>query len=117
MAQDLQTSKFNFLQSLDADADPALCDPEALIFKQQYNRKKQELTLKLFELYDEKVFNNQLRNTLAGENFMLKFPLLRCFFQYYEFILRKINKKIIWKKFAYGSFWYDVNMLCFFPFS
>ena len=58
-----------------------------------------------------------MKNTLAGENFMLKFPLLRCFCQFYELILLKIYKKFIWKKVAYGSFWLYLNILCFFPHS
>jgi predicted SprT family Zn-dependent metalloprotease len=49
-----------FLKSLDATANTAICDPEALAFRTNYRAKKQQLAERLFKLYNERVFANQL---------------------------------------------------------
>lgn len=51
---------FSFLKSLDDSVDVIYCHPEALAYRKTYKSKKSELTERLFKMYNEKVFNNQI---------------------------------------------------------
>lgn len=53
-------TNFSFLKSLDVTLNKSLCHPEALMYREHFKLKKQELTEKLFKLYNEKVFDNRL---------------------------------------------------------
>lgn len=55
-------SPLSFLRSLDASTNTAVCDREALYYRNNYKSKKQELAEKLFKLYNERVFNSKLSN-------------------------------------------------------
>uniref|UniRef100_A0A336LSJ3 CSON003111 protein n=1 Tax=Culicoides sonorensis TaxID=179676 RepID=A0A336LSJ3_CULSO len=52
--------KLGFLQSLDVNTSEELCDPEALRYRKNYKTLKTELTDKLFAIYNEKIFENEL---------------------------------------------------------
>ncbi|XP_063707581.1 germ cell nuclear acidic protein-like [Culicoides brevitarsis] len=52
--------KLGFLQSLDVNTPEDICDPEALRFRKNYKNLKHELTDKLFALYNEHIFENEL---------------------------------------------------------
>lgn len=51
---------YSFLKSLNCEANPNLCNPEALHFRQNFKSKKYELTDRLFKLYNDKVFDGKL---------------------------------------------------------
>lgn len=51
---------FGFLKSLDVTLNKSLCHPEALMYRENFKLKKQELTDKLYKLYNDKVFDNKL---------------------------------------------------------
>lgn len=50
----------SFLASLDESVDPEYSDPEALNYRINFGRKKDELVKRLYELYNQKVFDNKL---------------------------------------------------------
>lgn len=50
----------SFLKSLDAEANRSLCDADALLYRNNYKSKKIDLAIKLFKLYNEKVFDSKL---------------------------------------------------------
>lgn len=69
---------YSFLKSLDVDADPILCHPDAYSFRKNYKTKKEELTDILFKLYNEKVFDNQLADVPTKWNKKLLNTAGRC---------------------------------------
>lgn len=57
----MKFQKYSFLKSLDVESTvKAFCDPEALLYKENYKAKKCELAKKLYKIYNEKVFDNKL---------------------------------------------------------
>lgn len=59
----MKFQKYSFLKSLDCETTTtirSLCDPLALYLRDNYKTKKVELAKKLFELYNESVFENKL---------------------------------------------------------
>lgn len=69
---------YSFLKSLDVEANPLLCDPDAIHFRKNFKSKKAELTVKLFQLYDEKVFDKKLADVSATWNKKLLNTAGRC---------------------------------------
>lgn len=69
---------YSFLKSLDVEANPAICHPEALIYRNNYKSKKAELTQKLFALYNEKVFDGDLKDVPIKWNKKLLNTAGRC---------------------------------------
>jgi predicted SprT family Zn-dependent metalloprotease len=69
---------YSFLKSLDVESNQSLCHPEALSYRNNYKSKKTELTEKLFKLYDEKVFDNQLKDVPIKWNKKLLNTAGRC---------------------------------------
>ncbi|KAL5276321.1 ACRC.2 family protein [Megaselia abdita] len=57
---DTPKEKYSFLKSLEDSVPPSLCHPDALIYKENFKDMKEELTKKLYELYNEKCFKNKL---------------------------------------------------------
>ncbi|XP_011198502.2 uncharacterized protein LOC105222752 isoform X2 [Bactrocera dorsalis] len=53
-------NKYGFLKSLDVCVAKSLCDPKALCYRENYRTKKEELANMLYELYNEKLFQNKL---------------------------------------------------------
>lgn len=53
-------TNFSFLKSLDVTLNKSLCHPEALMYRENFKLKKQDLTEKLYKLYNDKVFDNRL---------------------------------------------------------
>ncbi|XP_067636951.1 germ cell nuclear acidic protein-like [Eurosta solidaginis] len=53
-------SKYGFLKSLDVCVSKSLCHPDALSYRENYRTKKEELAKLLYELYNEKLFDNKL---------------------------------------------------------
>ncbi|XP_039960050.1 putative uncharacterized protein DDB_G0277255 isoform X1 [Bactrocera tryoni] len=53
-------NKYGFLKSLDVCVAKSLCDPKALCYRENYRTKKEELANLLYELYNEKLFQNKL---------------------------------------------------------
>ncbi|XP_018800622.1 PREDICTED: probable basic-leucine zipper transcription factor D [Bactrocera latifrons] len=53
-------NKYGFLKSLDVCVAKSLCDPKALFYRENYRTKKEELANLLYELYNEKLFQNKL---------------------------------------------------------
>lgn len=49
-----------FLASLDMKISRGIADVQALVFRDQYKQRKEELALRLFHLYDERVFEKAL---------------------------------------------------------
>lgn len=68
----------SFLKSLDAEANRSLCDVSALLYRNNYKSKKQDLAIKLFKLYDEKVFDSKLTNVPIKWNKKLLNTAGRC---------------------------------------
>uniref|UniRef100_A0A1A9UHY7 SprT-like domain-containing protein n=1 Tax=Glossina austeni TaxID=7395 RepID=A0A1A9UHY7_GLOAU len=52
--------KYTFLKSLDVCVSKSFCHPEALSYRENYHTQKQELSKVLYDLFNEKVFNNKL---------------------------------------------------------
>ncbi|XP_037889156.1 uncharacterized protein LOC119637292 isoform X1 [Glossina fuscipes] len=52
--------KYTFLKSLDVRVSKSFCHPEALCYLENYHTQKQELSKVLYDLFNEKVFNNKL---------------------------------------------------------
>lgn len=71
-------SSYGFLKSLDNDADPFLCDPDAFELRRNYKSKKEELTGILFKMYNEKVFDGQLSDVPVKWNKKLLNTAGRC---------------------------------------
>ena len=69
---------YSFLKSLDVDMNPAMCNSEALYYRTNYKTKKAELTEKLFKLYDEKVFDGELKDVPVKWNKKLLNTAGRC---------------------------------------
>lgn len=69
---------YSFLKSLDVEANPNFCNPEALQFRNNYKSKRIELTDKLFKLYNEKVFDGQLSEVPVAWNKKLLNTAGRC---------------------------------------
>ncbi|CAD7090280.1 unnamed protein product, partial [Hermetia illucens] len=63
--------KYGFLQSLDVIVAKKFCHPEALMYRENYKTKKQELAEKLYEMYNAKVFNNDLNVALVWNKKLL----------------------------------------------
>nr|CAD7423274.1 unnamed protein product [Timema monikensis] len=55
----------NFLASLSVPTPPARCDPLAKHYKKNFAKVKEELCSKLFKLYNEQVFDNQLPHDMS----------------------------------------------------
>ncbi|XP_054728427.1 germ cell nuclear acidic protein [Anastrepha obliqua] len=53
-------NKYGFLKSLDVCVAKTLCHPDALCYRENYRTKKEELAKLLYELYNEKLFENKL---------------------------------------------------------
>ena len=53
-------TNFSFLKSLDVTLNKSLCHPEALLYRENFKLKKDELVEKLYKLYNDKVFDNKL---------------------------------------------------------
>lgn len=53
-------TNFSFLKSLDVTLNKSLCHPEALLYRENFKLKKQELADKLYKLYNDKVFDSRL---------------------------------------------------------
>lgn len=51
---------YGFLQSLDVTLNKQFCHPEAVFYRENFKSKKEELTTKLYELFNAKVFENKL---------------------------------------------------------
>lgn len=62
---------YNFLHSLDVRTSESVCHPEALYFRQNYKTKKGELANKLYDLYNEKVFDKGLNLVITWNNKLL----------------------------------------------
>ena len=71
-------SSYSFLKSLDCEANAALCDPEALAFRKNYKTRKTELAERLFKLYNENVFDRQLKDVPIKWNKKLLNTAGRC---------------------------------------
>ncbi|XP_037936379.1 putative uncharacterized protein DDB_G0282133 [Teleopsis dalmanni] len=52
--------KYGFLKSLDVCVSKKFCDPDALYYRDNYRIRKEELATKLYKLYNEKLFSNEL---------------------------------------------------------
>ncbi|XP_061397046.1 germ cell nuclear acidic protein [Musca vetustissima] len=52
--------KYSFLKSLDVTVSKAFCHPDALIYRESYRTKKEDLANILYELYNKKLFGNRL---------------------------------------------------------
>ncbi|XP_065361595.1 germ cell nuclear acidic protein [Calliphora vicina] len=52
--------KYNFLKSLDVTVSKTLCHPDALYYRDNYRTKKEDLSKILYDMYNEKLFKNQL---------------------------------------------------------
>lgn len=50
----------SFLKSLEGSVDPKDSDPEALNYRQHFAKKKEELVKRLFDMYNQTVFDNKL---------------------------------------------------------
>ncbi|XP_060074998.1 uncharacterized protein LOC132554701 [Ylistrum balloti] len=53
-------TKYSFLKSLTENLPVTKCDPEAVRFIRTFKKSKQELTQRLFKIYNETVFDNKL---------------------------------------------------------
>lgn len=69
---------FSFLKSLDENVNLILCHPDALTYRNNYKSKKSELADKLFALYNEKVFGEQLKSVPITWNKKLLNTAGRC---------------------------------------
>ena len=63
---------YGFLQSLDVTLNKQCCHPEAVFFRENFKTKKEDLTAKLYELYNEKVFENKLNVKLVWDKKLTK---------------------------------------------
>lgn len=70
--------KCGFLSSLDQKIGKAIADPEAVLFREQYRQRKEELADRLFALYDEKVFGGALKPVPVKWNKKLLTTAGRC---------------------------------------
>ncbi|XP_037810477.1 uncharacterized protein DDB_G0284459 [Lucilia sericata] len=52
--------KYSFLKSLDVTVSKTLCHPDALYYRDNYRTKKEDLSKILYDMYNEKLFKNQL---------------------------------------------------------
>ncbi|XP_023291506.2 putative uncharacterized protein DDB_G0277255 [Lucilia cuprina] len=52
--------KYSFLKSLDVTVSKTLCHPDALYYRDNYRNKKEDLSRILYDMYNEKLFKNQL---------------------------------------------------------
>lgn len=68
----------SFLKSLDAEANRSICDADALFYRNNYKTKKQELAVKLFKMYNEKVFDSKLSDVQIKWNKKLQTTGGRC---------------------------------------
>uniref|UniRef100_A0A1I8NNV2 SprT-like domain-containing protein n=1 Tax=Stomoxys calcitrans TaxID=35570 RepID=A0A1I8NNV2_STOCA len=57
--------KYSFLKSLDVTVSKAFCHPDALYYRDNYRTKKEDLANILYELYNQKLFNNRLNVPLT----------------------------------------------------
>ncbi|XP_063228256.1 uncharacterized protein LOC134534116 [Bacillus rossius redtenbacheri] len=57
----------SFLSSLSAPTPDGKCDAEARYFKKNFSKLKEELGIKLFQLFNEKVFDNKLPHDMPLE--------------------------------------------------
>lgn len=55
-----QNGVCSFLKSLEGSVDPEDCDPEALNYRQNFAKKKEELVQRLYEMFNQTVFDNKL---------------------------------------------------------
>jgi predicted SprT family Zn-dependent metalloprotease len=59
----MKFEKYSFLKSLDVETTcKSLCDPEALYYRDNYKIKKVELAQKLHQIYNENIFNGELKD-------------------------------------------------------
>uniref|UniRef100_A0A1A9W9Z7 SprT-like domain-containing protein n=1 Tax=Glossina brevipalpis TaxID=37001 RepID=A0A1A9W9Z7_9MUSC len=70
--------KHPFLKSLNASVSKCFCHPEALIYRENYRTQKQDLSRLLYDLFNEKVFNNKLEVQMTW-NKRLSSTAGRCF--------------------------------------
>lgn len=49
-----------FLKSLDVTVSKAFCHPDALIYRESYGKKKEDLANILYEMYNKQLFGNKL---------------------------------------------------------
>nr|XP_022323637.1 HMG box-containing protein C19G7.04-like [Crassostrea virginica]XP_022323638.1 HMG box-containing protein C19G7.04-like [Crassostrea virginica]XP_022323639.1 HMG box-containing protein C19G7.04-like [Crassostrea virginica]XP_022323640.1 HMG box-containing protein C19G7.04-like [Crassostrea virginica] len=56
--------KYSFLRSLSSDTPEELGDREALRYSRNFKKMKEDLTLRLFKIYNDTVFDNQLPGDL-----------------------------------------------------
>ncbi|XP_073841060.1 uncharacterized protein [Musca autumnalis] len=52
--------KYSFLKSLDVTVSKAFCHPDALIYRESYGKKKEDLANILYEMYNKQLFGNKL---------------------------------------------------------
>jgi len=52
--------KHSFIKSLDSQISRELCDNEAYFFRENFNRNKEELAKRLYNIFNAKVFDNKL---------------------------------------------------------
>ncbi|XP_055371570.1 germ cell nuclear acidic protein-like [Condylostylus longicornis] len=53
-------NKYGFLKSLDVMVPISRCHPDAIIYRENYKSRKEELSHRLYKLYNEKLFKNEL---------------------------------------------------------
>ncbi|XP_062566615.1 germ cell nuclear acidic protein-like [Saccostrea cucullata] len=62
--EEKEEPKYNFLKSLSTDTPEDRCDREALRYTKNFKKMKEDLTNRLFKLYNETVFENKLPEDL-----------------------------------------------------
>ncbi|KAA0203942.1 hypothetical protein HAZT_HAZT009297 [Hyalella azteca] len=55
----------SFLASLSADSNTTRCHPDALVYMKNFNKNRQELTERLYKLFNSKIFENKLPDSMA----------------------------------------------------
>lgn len=75
----MKFQKYSFLKSLDVESNiKAFCDPEALVFKENYKSKKGDLAQRLLKIYNENIFENKLQDVEIKWNKKLLNTAGRC---------------------------------------
>ncbi|XP_062138352.1 germ cell nuclear acidic protein isoform X2 [Drosophila sulfurigaster albostrigata] len=55
------SGKCSFIKSLEKDVSREYADNEAYFYRENFKRNKEELTTRLYDMFNEKVFNNKLQ--------------------------------------------------------
>ncbi|EDW65153.1 germ cell nuclear acidic protein [Drosophila virilis] len=55
------TSKCSFIKSLEPQITQDRCDNEAFFYRENFNRNKEQLAGRLYDMFNEQIFNNELK--------------------------------------------------------